>query len=262
MPYTEYQQNALQALDLELADFSKTLNADPAAYDQYVTTARNKLLNEAMEQKRAAFAKTSTDLYRYMDMEHNAQMYSVRSGEVQAMQQSMDAGKAAAAGASQADVDSTRRQAEINEWYYGSKMEALFFLQLLLMALSLGLIMLFGLRWGVVQPGVAAVVVGIAYAVALGVGLYRWRYTTYVRDRRFWNKRKFGEDEEGESAPVSKCGPLVVNLNDVLPPALTKCAEDVYDAVGRMDKALQEEVKSAEAPLPSAGVSLCGAPTR
>ena len=260
--FDNFQENALQAMDLELAHFASDLRSDPVKYSQYVDEQRKRLLKEAMEQKRAAFGKTSMDLYRYMDMENNAQLHSVRATEVSAMQAAVERSSAARAGASQQEVDSVRRQAEINEWYYGSKMEALFFLQLLLIATTLSVVLLLGVRRGGVSAGTATVLLLGAWGIALGVGVYRWRYTTYARDRRFWNKRRFMEDDDSERKSGSGCakgGAFVLDLNDVVPPSLTKCAADVGGAMGRVSDAMDAEVQSAQEAGSNKPPSLCGA---
>ncbi len=91
----------------------------------------------------------------------------------------------------EADVGTTRRQFEINEYYYNKKLDTLFMLQIAYIALLICALPIAGLVMGGMTAGTALVWVTVVGVFTAGVILYRWYYTRYVRDRNFWSRRYF-----------------------------------------------------------------------
>lgn len=97
-------------------------------------------------------------------------------------------------------IDSINRQSEINDWEYQSKLELLFMLQLVFLVLMVITILVILWKYDIMN---------MAYILFLGLFLFgclaalwyfRSAYTRNVRDKRFWNKRRFEGD--GALPPV------------------------------------------------------------
>ena len=82
MANNQYIPQAMVYQDLERLQFAKNLRANPQDYTAYVQTRVDELSNEIYNRKRAAFQKAHIDLGRYMDLDHNANFYRERAGDV------------------------------------------------------------------------------------------------------------------------------------------------------------------------------------
>ena len=99
----------------------------------------------------------------------------------------------------QYNIDLATRQVEINEWAYEDKMDTVFVFQIVFMSI-LFLIILFYLKETGLFPSsfVWYVVVVLAFVVGLII-INRAVYTANRRDKRYWNRRRFNEDNIKES---------------------------------------------------------------
>lgn len=196
--------------DLEKVQYLQALQSDPAKYAATIQGKSGRILSEVMDSKRAAFAKTAGDMARMMDMNQNSLAALDRSHDMLAMQDHLITQQAAEEGAIKANKDNTRRQVEINNWYYENKRETLFVLQLVLLAMLTVVVILAVAAAGYIGQAAADYLMLFVVVVAGGLWLYRWYYTTYIRDRRFWSRRYFSED--GKVAPPS--GQICIGAGD------------------------------------------------
>ena len=106
--------SALQ--DLERMQFSKELQDNAGQYSAYVNTRVNQMTGEVFNRKRTAFQKAHIDLGRYMDMDHNANFYKERSGDVDRMLTTINAKNKVLMDNVEHDKTLSKRQFEINDW--------------------------------------------------------------------------------------------------------------------------------------------------
>ena len=121
--------------DIEKVQFLQTLQADPAQYSAYVQEKSGRILTETVDTKRASFVKMSGDMARVMDMDHNSLAALNRTTDLANTQDQIIAEQQRMTGAKTYNKDLTRRQVEINNWYYENKRETLFVLQLILIVM-------------------------------------------------------------------------------------------------------------------------------
>lgn len=188
--------------DIEKVQFLQTLQADPAKYSAYIQDKSSRILSEVVDTKRASFIKSASDMARMMDMDHNSLATLDRSGDVLTMQDQIIASQESQRGARQANVDLTRRQVEINNWYYENKREKLFLLQIILLTMLTVAIILAGAYYGWLPQDGADYLMLFVIIVGAGTVLYRWYYTNYIRDPRFWSRRVFPGD--GKHRPAGE----------------------------------------------------------
>jgi hypothetical protein len=187
--------------DIEKIQFMQTLQADPAKYSAYIQEKSGRILQETVDTKRASFVKISTDMARQMDMDHNSLAALDRTTDLSTHQDFIIGQQRGMAATTKSNEDLTRRQVEINNWYYENKRETLFVLQLLLLVLLTAVVILSLSSNGLLTQQAADYLLFFVIMVGGGVWGYRWYYTKNIRDRRYWNRRSFEED--GKVAPPS-----------------------------------------------------------
>ena len=185
--------------DIEKVQYLQALQADPAKYSAYVQEKSGRILSEVTDAKRAAFMKASGDMARMMDMNMNSVAALYRTQDLLATEDHVIAEQQRMKAVAETNLDTSRRQVEINNWYYENKRETLFVLQLVLLTLLTITVILYLAATGWVGQDGANYLMLIVILIGGGTWIYRWYYTTYVRDARYWNRRTFKED--GKFAP-------------------------------------------------------------
>lgn len=260
--------------ELEKIRFSYDLRKNPDDFNRYVSERVERISNETLDKKRAAFQKAHTDMGRYYDMDHNANFYKLRNTDVLNLQDQMLERSRAAFQGVQYDKDLTRRQAEINEWYFNDKLETLFFLQMFFIVLLSMSIIMYLQKNAFMTTQFAAYLTIILLCGVVGTGVYRSRFTKEFRDNRFWNKRNFREKAVNKAsidASADLCA--APGDNTFIPKAVSDCAKDAQkDALLAANSSLVYAADSAKpygqialgtaetmgAGLGAAGVGLAG----
>jgi len=197
--------NASTALDdIEKIEFKAELLNDPTRAQQYTADRISKQLGETIQIKRGNFQKGVYDMGRYMDMDHHARYYDTRNTDLNNAQQNILQIVSANAGSMKFDTENTKRQFLVNEYYAQNKLESLFFLQVAFLAMITSLIVITLGRMGIFPWLFGKYVVFIIAAAAAILALYRFNYTRYTRDVRYWNKRKFS-DSPGKLKAAAAC---------------------------------------------------------
>ena len=190
--------------DIEKVQFLQTLQSDPAQYSAYVQEKSGRILTETVDTKRASFVKMSGDMARVMDMDHNSLAALNRTTDLANTQDQIIAEQQRMTGAKTYNKDLTRRQVEINNWYYENKRETLFVLQLILIVMLTLVVILGVTSYGWIGEDGSNYLMGFVIIVGAGTWLYRWYYTSNIRDPRYWNQRRFPQDGKIDppSAPI------------------------------------------------------------
>jgi hypothetical protein len=100
------------------------------------------------------------------------------------------------------------RQLHMNDYAYQSKMDTLFFLQILLLSLLIVAIFAYGSRVGFFS-GALVIYVGIILVVLNAVVfLGRYAYSVNLRDPTVWTRRRFAyQDPNGAPPPTVSSAP-------------------------------------------------------
>jgi len=201
--------NITQTLqDIEQVQFAQQLQGNPDDFNKYVSERVERITGETLDAKRSAFQKAQSDFGRYMDMEHNSSFYTIRNEDVLKLQESMIEKTQGGISGLRHDKENTRRQTEINEWYYNDKLETVFFLQLFFIVMLAMTIVIFLFKNGLISTPFATLVTVLLMAGVTLVGLYRNRYTNVDRDGRFWSKRVFYKPPKNPSKEACPCATL------------------------------------------------------
>ena len=127
---------------------------------------------------------------------NNIMYYHARNKDVNDIQTKILGRATSEAQASVSDANNAKRQFEINEWTASNKAETLFLMQLLLIAITFTIFMLFLNRMGVVPTAVFSLVTGIVVFAVIITFIIRYIYTSRDRDGRYWNRRHFSHPTE------------------------------------------------------------------
>ena len=229
--------------DLERLKFSQNLRQNPADYSAYVNQRVDDMTNEVFNRKRAAFQKAQIDLGRYMDMDHNANFYKARSGDVDRMSDIIGANNKNIKDSLERDRDISKRQFEINEWYNYNKLETLFFLQVFFISSLCMAIVIFLHKNGTLTNALSALLTGMILFIVAGLGLYRYFYTTRTRDHRLWHRRYFGTAKAPKPAKLcSNGGEIDMDINSIIPKDVTECADQAVQRYSNWQDSLEKEM--------------------
>ena len=203
--------------DIEKIQYLQTLQSDPAKYSNYVQGKTTRILSETVDARRAAFTKAAGDMARLMDMDHNSLVALGRTQDLANTQDQIITTQRSEERNITSNEQLARRQVEINNYYYENKRETLFLLQLILLIMLTVTVILSLRSYGYITQDASDYILLAVILVGGATWLYRWYYTTTIRDPKFWNRRTFEQDgslappsgeicigADGESQPVSQ----------------------------------------------------------
>lgn len=232
-------------------DACKTNAASPTC-TQYVTGKLSAISTEAMSRKQNTFDKTYIDLQRTMDMDHNATSYGIRNQDMLTMKKFISDYNNQIQTDTDYNESMSKRQFEINEYFYYNKLDTLFFLQVFFIVGLIMAMVLYGNRVGYLSTRQAGMATLILTLLVVIVGVTRYFYTTRTRDHRLWHRRYFGSEED-DKGPLLKCpdtapGPagsplpaITVDLNAIFAKNTTQCGSDAYKKTKKWVKELNDE---------------------
>ena len=221
-------------------------NASSQPCQDYIVKQIEAIKTTALTGKNATMTKTLIDLKRTTDMDANAIRAGIRSGNLLNVQNFIKEHNDSIRNNASHDTDVSRRQYEINEYYYYNKLDTLFFLQVFFISAMTMAIIIYFFRRGTISAKTSGLVtMGLAILVVI-IGITRYYYTSRVRDKRLWHRRYFGMEEnvQGPDLLSSCAGPstaATINLNAILNDNTTQCiAESSTIYNGWLDSVNQE----------------------
>lgn len=254
------QQNVLNAQELAGIQFSQDIQSDPAQYQAYVKQNVQKLMDETLGRKRSAFQKSYVDTGRYMDMDHNAQLYQTRSSDVDKIQSVIRDANTKVESGIDMDKKNSRRQFEINEWAHQNKLETLFFLQLLFITVLVLAVFLFLAKNGILPRMIAGSLIAIVFLGVAYTGYYRWSYTNNTRDPRQWSRRIFPEEDKSSDSNLGRCdaqGNFVIDVKNLVPEILSDNIDGIEQTFQKVSSEIQDQALSYQTNSP---INRCPSP--
>ena len=180
--------------DIEKIQYLQTLQSDPAQYNAFVQDKTSRILSETVDARRAAFTKAAGDMARLMDMDHNSLVALGRTQDLSNTQDHIITEQSEAKRNISSNEQLARRQVEINNWYYENKRETLFLLQFILLVMLSVTTILALTSYGYITRDASDYVLLFIVLAGIITWIYRWYYTGYTRDPKFWNRRSFEQD--------------------------------------------------------------------
>jgi hypothetical protein len=214
----------------------------------YVQQAQQNLYNDVTGKKDAAMASAYGELKANTNALHGLQYYLKRNVQLNKVQEDIVGTVKAQASAIEEDQNLAKRQNEINEWEAGNKRDTLFVYQMMLVGLSITIILAYLMRIGIIGSYLFYGLVLIIVLIFIFTIVNRAQYTNAIRDRRFWNKRRFPTD----TTPINTS--LCLDLNSETGVSLTDMSGNEMGA--SMGSALSNMGDSMGSTLSNMGGSL------
>jgi hypothetical protein len=193
----------------------------------YVQQAQQNLYNDVTGKKDAAMASAYGELKANTNALHGLQYYLKRNVQLNKVQEDIVGTVKAQASAIEEDQNLAKRQNEINEWEAGNKRDTLFVYQMMLVGLSITIILAYLMRIGIIGSYLFYGLVLVILLIFIFTIVNRAQYTNAIRDRRFWNKRRFPTD----TTPINTS--LCLDLNSESGVSLTDMSgNDMGAAMG------------------------------
>lgn len=166
--------NDISALgDMDLQYFLSSLSGSTS---EFTGTNVQDALSSVASRKEAAFS----DAYRVTQTRN---MSNTAQGIDEVLQQKLET--------TEQNASMVGRQYEINEWSNSNKLDTLYFMQILFICLTFVTVMMFLKVRGFITSSLFILFSVIAGFVAVAALILRARYTSVVRDNRYWHKARF-----------------------------------------------------------------------
>jgi len=181
--------NLSDAQSLELAQAIKQIDA-AGDLSKFTESQKQDLIKTIIAEHSDTASKNFSDYQRSSDNINHLLYYYTRSKDVKNLQQNILSRESINAENAIHDKELAKRQFEINEWSAANKGETIFIMQLLLMAVTFTVFMLFLNRMGAVPTPVFIFVTAVIFIAFILTFVIRYQYTTYSRDTRYWNRKR------------------------------------------------------------------------
>lgn len=248
--------------NFQSSDFSAACSANATAPTcrNFVSSRITEITGEAGARKQNALATTYEYLSRTLDMDDNNARTLAALNNGSSVKSFIKAYNEKLGSNIAYDTDVSKRQFEINEYYYHNKLETLFFLQLFFISGLVMAILIYLNNRGLVTPMMAGTATMLLFLIVVFVGITRYFYTKRTRDNRLWHRRYFGTEDESKP-DLLKCpgpsvaGPIEVNLNALIDPNVTQCAVEINDQQAAwFDQASKEAQNFIESGAPVSSI--------
>jgi len=180
-----------QYQDIELSNALQELRNDPVSLQQFLQNAQTNLYTDVIAQKDGAFQKIYGDLQRASSTDKAVQLYNQRNEDVNNLQSELYNARKGETDAIAHDINLAKRQSEINQWSTGNKLDTLFVYQQIFIILCTIVFMTYLLTNSIITAGLYFSLLFVLVCIVVFTIVNRAQYTQFLRDGRYWNKRKF-----------------------------------------------------------------------
>jgi lipopolysaccharide export LptBFGC system permease protein LptF len=187
---------------IEQASALQQLQQNPGQLSNYLAQNQQAITDAIKSSKNNMFRKVYGDMGRAASTEHSFLYYKLRDNDVNTLQSRIGDTVFAQANAVVQDTDLAQRQYEINQWEAENKRETLFVYQWFFLALLVIIVMTALSLNNFLSSGIASGITTILLIILALILYYRWSYTTYYRNKRYWNKR---EQPKFAPLPTPEC---------------------------------------------------------
>lgn len=184
--------NAANSADLELSAFLNS-GLNDAEKGSYVGGNTAETLDRVKAMKEDKFKYLMTDLTGADNNITSTAFYVTRTQDLITMSNDIDEVAKKQLTTSDINAGVIKRQQEINEWSNSNKLDTLFFLQVLFICLTMICVAVFLRSLGFISLTLQVFLMVLIAAFAVFVLISRARFTSAVRDSRYWDKRRFSK---------------------------------------------------------------------
>ena len=227
MSLSEKISTASQAADIEMTDFLR--NMSDSERSTYAGQNMTEAINRVKAAKSDRFQYLAEDLTGSDNNITSTAYYITRTQDLTDLANDVDAVAAKQVNTSVINTDLRKRQKEINEWANSNKLDTLFFLQVLFLTLTFISSMVFLNSRGLISSYLLNLFIVLSSAFAVFVLITRARYTSVLRDGRYWNKLRCGKNmtQPKFKAPPRRCPGEPIETEDTKPKSTTTCNNNI-----------------------------------
>ncbi len=250
-------QYTQQFQDVELTTALQQLRQDPQALQRFLQNAQDSLYKDVTVQKDGAFRKIYGDLERATSANHAIFYYHQRNEDLNRLQTDVYNSRKGAADSVVFDRDLAKRQVEINQWSAGSKMDTLFVYQQLFLILCAACVLSFLWFKGIVGSMFFAAILFVLIAIFTFTVVERAQFTQFLRDGRYWHRRKFPTYQGAIPIP-NICG---INVGDIGSQLQQEMQAVESTAAGTYQSAMQDAASATQQAAAAASSAASAAAT-
>jgi hypothetical protein len=235
--------DVLTLQDVELANSMTRLRKNPAKLSEFIQRRKSDLYKAVTKEHSDNYQKVYGDMTRSSNTIKNITYYHVRNKDLDNTQAAIFANTKNNANAAVFDSQVAKRQFEINEWTVGNKQDTLFVMQLIFIALTFIVPLLYLTRIELLPQSVFIGIVSLITIALILTFIIRYQYTDKTRDYRFWNRRRFASMGGPPTLPTCEA---IQALPSQIRSTLESGVEDVSDTamagidrLGRIGQAIQ-----------------------
>jgi hypothetical protein len=235
--------DVLTLQDVELANSMTQLKKNPAGLSTFIQQRKSDLYNAVTKEHSDNYQKVYGDMTRSSNTIRNISYYHVRNKDLDNTQEAVLVNAKNSADAAVFDSQVAKRQFEINEWTVGNKQDTLFVMQLIFIALTFIVPLLYLSRIELLPMSVFVGIVSLITIALILTFVIRYQYTDKTRDYRFWNRRRFASMGGPPTVPTCEA---IQALPSQLASAAQSTAADIgqsaqsgVDRLGRISDAIQ-----------------------
>ena len=239
--------------------FQTACGANPSsqACTDFVKARITDITSDASLRKQNALATTYEYLFRTTDMDQANAALATRNTNMASVKDFIKSYNDNLNNTYKYDESASKRQFEINEYYYHNKLVTLFFLQLFFISGLIMAILIYLNNRGFLTPVMTGTATMLLFFIVLVVGVTRYFYTKRTRDNRLWHRRYFGAEGTADDRDLLKCpgpsvsGDMELDINALIDPSKTQCLADIDDQSQKwFDQANQETKNYMETGAP------------
>lgn len=238
-----------QYQDIELSNALQELRNDPVSLQQFLQNAQTNLYSDVIAQKDGAFQKIYGDLERASSTDKAIQLYKQRNTDVNNLQSELYDARKGETDAVVHDIDLAKRQSEINQWSTGNKMDTLFVYQQIFIILCTVVFMTYLLNNQIITTGLYLGILFILLCIMIFTIVDRAQYTQFLRDGRYWNKRKFPTYSSIPVPNICPTQPGQASLSGSLESSLNGSLESSLNSLKTVDSSLTSNIASMESSM-------------
>jgi ABC-type multidrug transport system fused ATPase/permease subunit len=171
---------------------SGTINT--ATLSAYAAQQKKDILQDIEDRKKLTFDNVYGGLGNAQKLQSSVMKLDQRTKQLNQIQNNVAGNQGTSIDHLTRDKDLAKRKYEMNEWSVQNKKETLFIYSMFLILISSIVLFSALLNMGMISSYLFSALVIPLVIIFIFVLIYRARFTTNYRNKRYWSKRRFNED--------------------------------------------------------------------
>ena len=201
--------NAQLAQDIELAQAITELQSNPTQLNAFLQQQQNNVYRKISKQKDDTFNKVYGDLSRSQKYQESLLKDNKTTTRLASVYDDMYKNQQNELSSSIINNNTHKRKYEMNEWTVNNKKDTLFVLSALFIGLSIIVLFTVLYKMNTISLSVWGTTFAIVLIIFVLIVVNRAQYTNLLRNKRYWNKKRFGGHNDKIPTPSNCPDPVV-----------------------------------------------------